>query len=220
MPGPITIDRLTIAGFRAFLEEQSFTLYESKRPKSLAVFAPNAKGKSSLVDAIEYYFSEDGTLERLGQRQFGTKAGPDALRHVNARKREIISAVTMEFREGAEKFGQTRTLTKAGMANVPAAATRIIDKCNTPFIIRGYKLRRFVEETSSQARYEDVSRWLMLSPLLKIQKDLRELRLKLNNRIQDDPALTERLTDLKRITSFKIKQWDDQAVLNWVSEIT
>ena len=125
----------------------------------------------------------------------------------------------MEFREGAEKFGQTRTLTKAGMANVPAAATRIIDKCNTPFIIRGYELRRFVEETSSQARYEDVSRWLMLSPLLKIQKDLRELRLKLNNRIQDDPALTERLTDLKRITSFKIKQWDDQAVLNWVSEI-
>ncbi len=64
----ITIERLTIAGFRAYLHEQEVTLRQHATPKSLAVFAPNAKGKSSLVDALEFFFSEDGTLERLGQR--------------------------------------------------------------------------------------------------------------------------------------------------------
>jgi hypothetical protein len=78
----ISIDQLMISGFRAYLKEQIFKLSENGKPRSLAVFAPNAKGKSSLVDALEFFFSADGTLERLGQRRSGTKAGPEALKHV------------------------------------------------------------------------------------------------------------------------------------------
>lgn len=51
MANEISIERLTIVGFRAYLKEQSFRLRTKKGPTPLAVFAPNAKGKSSLVDA-------------------------------------------------------------------------------------------------------------------------------------------------------------------------
>lgn len=54
----ITIGSITLAGFRAFLEEQDFCLHNNGTPLSLVIFAPNAKGKSSLVDSLEFYFSE------------------------------------------------------------------------------------------------------------------------------------------------------------------
>ena len=66
MPTPITIESFEVQGFRAYLKPQSFSLRTGSKPTNLAIFAPNAKGKSSLVDAFEYYFSEDATLERLG----------------------------------------------------------------------------------------------------------------------------------------------------------
>ncbi len=65
----IYLEKITISGFRAFLKEQNFLLYENNSPKSLAIFAPNAKGKSSLIDAIEYFFSMDGTIKRIGLRR-------------------------------------------------------------------------------------------------------------------------------------------------------
>ena len=214
----VCIESLTIAGFRAYLDEQTFKLYEGKQAKSLAVFAPNAKGKSSLVDAIEFYFSEDGTLERLGKRQSVTQAGPDALANVGAKDKKIEPCISMSFREGTDKFGDSRDLSKAGMANLPDAAARVKSQCDATFIVRGYQLRQFVEDKTSQARYEDVSRWLMLSPLLEIQRNLRDLRLKLRHRTDNDPTLSERLRDLNRITGGKLKDWDDQAILDWVNE--
>lgn len=78
---------LSLQGFRAYLAQKSFDL----RPgKSLAVFAPNAKGKSSLIDAIEVFFSESGTLKRLGQKKSDTKAGPEALDHVAAETKRSL----------------------------------------------------------------------------------------------------------------------------------
>ncbi len=60
---PYILDELELSGFRAFLMPQRFD-FGTKR--CLAVFAPNRHGKSSIVDALEFMFSEDGTLERLG----------------------------------------------------------------------------------------------------------------------------------------------------------
>ena len=62
---PITVDSLELRGFRAYLQPQTFNFRPNKKPLSMAVFAPNGVGKSSLVDSFEYYFSEEPTLERL-----------------------------------------------------------------------------------------------------------------------------------------------------------
>ena len=95
---PITIEQIQIEGFRAYLQPQTIELGNGKTPRSLAIFAPNAKGKSSLIDAFEYYFSSDGTLKRLGRRAAQTQAGPSALKHVDAEETFITPKVHLWFR--------------------------------------------------------------------------------------------------------------------------
>ena len=79
MNSQTTIRALSIEGFRAFLKKQTFELRRKNTPLSLAVFAPNAKGKSSMVDGLEFFFHEDGTIERLGKKKTDNQAGPKAL---------------------------------------------------------------------------------------------------------------------------------------------
>ena len=45
MTTQITIDSFELQGFRAYLQQQTFSLRNGNRPMSLAIFAPNAKGK-------------------------------------------------------------------------------------------------------------------------------------------------------------------------------
>lgn len=68
MADPTLFHSLTLEGFRAYLQPKTFDL--SKKP-CLAIFAPNGLGKSSVIDALEFLFSEHGTLER---RNRGVKA--------------------------------------------------------------------------------------------------------------------------------------------------
>jgi hypothetical protein len=163
----ITIDRFTVSGFRVYLKEQIFRLNENGKPRSLAVFAPNAKGKSSLVDALEFFFSEEGTLKRLGQRRSGTQAGLEALEHVRAQDAGQKSVVSAIFRDGQTTFEGCREVTSPP-APRPDAADRVLHSRKLDFIIRGHELRHFVEEQTPQHRYRDVSQWFGLSPLVQI----------------------------------------------------
>jgi recombinational DNA repair ATPase RecF len=74
---PTLLHTLTVEGFRAYLQPKTFDL--SKKP-CLVIFAPNGLGKSSVIDALEFLFSEHGTLERLGQRTLNNQAGPAGTR--------------------------------------------------------------------------------------------------------------------------------------------
>lgn len=66
MTEPIIIDKIVIRGFRGFLDNKEIKT-RNKDKKNLAIFAPNAAGKSSFVDALEYYFY--GTIERVGKKK-------------------------------------------------------------------------------------------------------------------------------------------------------
>ena len=171
----ITIERLSIAGFRAYLREQEVALRQGARPKSLAVFAPNAKGKSSLVDALEFFFSEDGTLERLGQRRSGRQAGREALEHVKAQAEGIASSVGVAFHSEEGPFDGSR-LVAAHYEPKPEAAERVRRARKLDFIIRGYQLRHFVDRQEPSERYKEISAWFGLSALLDIQNNLRAVR--------------------------------------------
>ena len=63
MADPTLLHSLTLEGFRAYLQSKTFDF--SKKP-SLAIFAPNGLGKSSVIDALEFLFSEHGTLNGSG----------------------------------------------------------------------------------------------------------------------------------------------------------
>ena len=217
MAKPITIEGLRLTGFRAYLQPQSFSLCRGDMPLSLAVFAPNAKGKSSLVDAFEFYFSPDATLSRLGIRAAERNAGRAALEHVDAQAKGVTPAIEFSFREGADKFGDSRAVTQYG-SPLPAAADRVRPCCVVPFIIRGYELRAFVGDQTPEKRYEEIVAWFGLLPLLTIQRNLRILRRQVKQRAEFTTDRQERLRDLSRISGNALTEWDEANVCNWLNE--
>ena len=217
----ITIEALRLEGFRAYLQPQTITLHRGKISLSLAVFAPNAKGKSSLVDAFEYYFSEDATLGRLGKRQAQTHAGPRAMEHVDAEESGVTPAVHLWFRQGSHKFDEARPVSKSlkTAPPLPAAATRILSNTKLPFIIRGYELRGFVEKDTPEDRYKDIASWFALDPLLSIQQNLRALRRDVKTKAESKTEENERLRDLKQITNNAIAAWDEVKICSWFNTV-
>ncbi len=209
----ITVSEISIAGFRAFLQPQSFTLRRGDTPLSLAVFAPNAKGKSSLVDAIEFFFSSDGTLARLGLRRSGTHAGRDALGHVEAENAGVTSEVRIRFATNSGSFEGVRSLERCETCPDAAATVRRVRKLN--FLIRGYELRRFVEDQTPLERYEEVSGWFGLTPLTTIERNLRSLRLKLQQDLAANAPAEKYARDVGRITRQSITSWDEGRTLVW-----
>ena len=217
MTQAIAIEGFRVTGFRAYLAGQAFSLYRGNTPLSLAVFAPNAKGKSGLVDAFEFYFSENATLRRLGIRQAEGNAGRLALEHVDAQAKGVTPTIEFSFREGVEKFGDSRAVVAQGTA-VPAAARRVLESCVVPFVIRGYELRAFVEGQTPEQRYEEIVAWFGLQPLLIIQRNLRALRRQVKGKAESTTDRQERLRDLGRITGNALMEWDDVNVLKWLNE--
>ena len=209
----VTIEKLDLQGFRAYLQPQTFTLASGKTPLSLAIFGPNAKGKSSLVDSFEYYFSEDATLKRLGKRALQTHAGPTAIAHVEAQESGINSSVHFWFNQQGERFDAERP----AASSIPDAAKRILSKIKVPFVIRGHALRSFVEETTPGDQYKELANWFGLDPLLIIQQNLRALRRQVKERAESTSEADERSRDLSRETGGAIARWDHQAVCDWLN---
>ena len=217
MATPVTIEALHLKGFRAYLRPQSFGFRRGNTPLSLAVFAPNARGKSSLIDAFEFYFSEHATLERLGIRAAERNAGRAALEHIEAQAQAVNPAVEFSFRQGAAQFGDSRPVTQQGSART-AAANRFLENCALPFIIRGYQLRGFVEDQTSEKRYEEIVAWFGLQPLLTIQRNLRALRRQVKQEAESTTKRRERLRDLPRITANAMTAWDESTACQWFND--
>ena len=207
----VWIEKMELQGFRVFLQKQTLSLASNGAPLSLAIFGPNARGKSSLVDSIEYYFSSDSTLERLGRRTLQTRAGPIAVEHVDAQDEGINTKVHFWFRQGAEKFDEERPVASP----IPGAASRILSTIKVPFVIRGHELRKFVEETTPGDQYKGLANWFGLDPLLKIQQNLRTLRRRVRERADSTVAADERSRDLTLLIDGEVVTWDEQGVCNW-----
>lgn len=212
----INIEKLRLEGFRAYLQAQSFDFYRGTAPISLAVFAPNAKGKSSLVDAFEFYFSAEATLGRLGKQAKERNAGRVAMEHFEAKQQGVEPGVHFWLREGKEKFDDRRAVISQG-SPLTSAAQRVLANRPIPFVIRGYELRGFVEQQTSEDRYKEISVWFGLDPLLNIQKNLRALRRQLKQRAESEGERQERLRDLALITGGAVKTWDVPAICTWLN---
>ena len=212
---PYILDLLELSGFRAFLEPQQL---EFGTKSCLAVFAPNAKGKSSIVDALEFMFSEDGTLEKLGLRAINNQAGITALAHNMAGDRNIEPFVRVRFKHGRQKTDALR-IASGSERPMPEIAATVKACFNVDPLIRGYSLRQFVEDETAEERYANVARWLQLGPLVDVQKNLRNLRRRVKEAAEDSNALNRVNTDLKKKTANAVTTWDDEDVLLYANNI-
>ncbi len=209
MASPYFLQSLTLSGFRAYLQPKTF---DFSRKRGLAIFAPNGSGKSSVIDALEFMFSQDGTLERLGQRAVNNQAGPLALAHNLAEEAKIASAVTIGVVSGKDVTNGSRSAAGAKRA-MPVVATTLNACFSVPPIIRGHALRTFVETHKPEQRYTDVANWLQLGPLVEVQKNIRSLRTQVKAAAEDEMALQRVDTQLAKETAQAVKAWDLAAVL-------
>lgn len=212
---PYLLTVLELAGFRAFLEPQQLR-FGTKR--CLAVFAPNGYGKSSIVDALEFMLSEEGTLERLGLRAINNKAGVAALAHNLAEEKRINPVVSARFECGNQKREASRKVVGSSRPR-PAVARDIAASLAADPLIRGYALRHFVEEQTAEQRYENVARWLQLGPLVEVQRNLRALRQQAKAAAADRNALNRVDIQLKKISANALEAWAEEAVLAYANGI-
>lgn len=210
MASPYFLQSLGLSGFRAYLQPKTF---DFSKKRCLAIFAPNGSGKSSVIDALEFMFSEDGTLERLGQRAINNQAGPVALAHNLAEEAKISSAVTIGVVSGKDVTNGSRAATGAKRP-IPAVTTTLNAYFAVPPIIRGHALRTFVETHKPEQRYADVANWLQLGPLVEVQKNIRSLRTQVKAAAEDETALQRVDTQLAKETAQGVKAWDSAAVLS------
>src|SRR2546430_719580 len=131
---PYTLEMLQLSGFRAYLIPKTF---EFSTKRCLAVFAPNANGKSSIIDALEFMFSEEGTLERLGVRTINNQAGVAALAHNLAADKNIDPYVFMKFKRSGLRTEALRNATGPTRPR-PAAAEAITACFAVDPLIRGH----------------------------------------------------------------------------------
>lgn len=210
---PYFIQKLQLQGFRAFLQPQAFD-FQQKR--CLAVFAPNGKGKSSIVDALEFMFSDDGTLERLGIRAVNNHAGPSALAHNLAEETKTVPHVLIDFAKGKDVSTAIRPAA-SGKRRLPESAKTIGRYFVVDPIIRGHSLRKFVETDTPEQRYADVATWLQLGPLVDVQKNLRALRSQVKLAAEDTTALSRIDTYLAKQTANVVLTWDTFKILEYIN---
>lgn len=210
---PYFLRTLLVQGFRAYLDPKTF---DFSTQRSLAVFAPNGHGKSSIVDALEFAFSEDGSLERLGVRAIHNKAGVSALAHHLAGERKIAASVSTAFRRGTEDSEGNRDV--GGKRVRAPAATAVQAHFLVDPIIRGHALRSFVESQTAEQRYESVATWLQLGPLVDAQRNLRSLRRGIKAASEDETPFTNINTQLSKETGQAVQTWNPETLLVYVND--
>ena len=207
--GKRTVTSIKISGFRAYLHQAEFNL---KTKSSLAIFAPNAHGKSSFVDAFEFIFSEEGTLRRLGLKKINNFAGPEALAHNSASSAGIESFVEIAFSPGSPPKSERRSASSA-KSSVPPLVDDVRRKFVVDPIIRGYELRSFVENETTETRYETFVRWLQLEPLTVVQSNLKLLRKQCKAASKDETGFKSIDRKLATLTGGAITTWNDPKVI-------
>lgn len=206
---PYFIQSLGLTGFRAYLQPKTFDL---SKKRCLAIFAPNGNGKSSVIDGLEFLFSDDGTLKRLGQRTINNQAGFIALAHNRADDAKIKPVVAIGFVQDKTVTDAARPATGSKRPR-PAIATTVGACFVVDPIIRGHALRTFVEAHTPEQRYTDVATWLQLGPLVEVQKNLRSLRALVKADAESTDPLKRINTALGKETAQAVAEWNDGAVL-------
>lgn len=195
------------------------SLGKVSKPCSLAIFAPNACGKSGIADALEYFFDEKGEVDHLGIKGDSEKGGKPALLHIHASKSKITPQIALTFYGGqyAKPITVKRDVKTGTKDEVPAEIASIVNSARAVRILRQHDLRRFVVDYEPSKKYEEISRWVGLKRL----DDLRDQIIKAQNKFKEknlDGDKRERVKDIVRYTDGKVSNFVERNIIDWIND--
>ena len=203
------VAQLSIQGIKGILDQAGdFELAQERSPRSVAIYDPNACGKSGYADAVEYLFSSESSE--------GSKEDSSLADERGLKPRVSVTLVNSESGESV----QVSRLVKSGQVNdAPSELCPIVRAAPAHRILRQHDLRRFVVnmtpgEPQGQDAAELLSRWFGLTHLEQVLKHLEATSSKLANR-DLSWEIVGRVQDIARHTNNSVTRYDERAVLDW-----
>ncbi len=204
------VAQLSIQGIKGIPERVGdFELAQEGSHRSIAIYAPDARGTSGYADAVEYLFSSEEEEEEEEEESLTEERGI-----------EPRVSMTLVNSETGESVRVSR-LVKTGQANdMPLPELRpIVRAAPAHRILRQHDLARFVVDMTSgepwgQDAAELLSRWFGLTHLEQVLKHLEATLSELAGR-DLSWEIMGRVQDIARHTNNSVTEYDERAVLDW-----
>lgn len=142
--------RLRVAGFRGVADQFELSFPDRR---SLVVFAANGNGKSTIADALEWYFT--GRVESLQRENRAIR-----IQHVKATKPTLVEVQTTGLLGGSASYPHP------GSSAATMAGTREL------FLLRGRDLAEFVDMTKMD-KWKSLAKLLGFADMDRLRADLQ-----------------------------------------------
>jgi hypothetical protein len=214
------VEKIRVQGVKGVLTASGE--FKLKGGRSIAIFAPNACGKSGYADALEYFFSADGLVEHLGKGGSDSeRGGKHAIPHILASERGIEPSISVSLRETDESgrtlsnVEVTRPVRTGRADELPAFLRGIVAAAPAQRILRQHDLRRFVVDLEPRGKYAEFARWVGLERLEQVLTHLTTAGNALDR--QDlDREIAERKVTLRQQTNASISdEAMEEEVFRW-----
>lgn len=179
------INRLTVSGFRGIPNQLDIIMSQNGTPRSAVVFGENGTGKSSLVDAWEWF--RYGKIEHLAREGAKEQAYPHLLAHDGAIFAEVEFADTA-LNTLRLTFDRSRVTQPTETGNFPKLRQVVQAPCH----LRFGDLTRFVYFTKTE-RFDALASLMGFVPQVEYQKALRRVENRLEAEIEKSQAIIDDL---------------------------
>ncbi len=170
----LKIKKIKLSGFRGILHPQELNLNVggNKEPRSLILYGLNSSGKTSFVDGLEWFLSENNKIEWLRREEAEEKAYP----HQAAKDKNIESFVEIEFYDTINTIGTlTKTYDNNAIKRPFLSDENDFRNIYTAFVIRPYfrylEIVDFVVSTAGE-KYKRLAQWMGFESELVFQEKI------------------------------------------------
>ena len=170
----LKLKQIKLSGFRGILhpQELNFIVKGNNEPRSLVLFGLNSSGKTSFVDGLEWFLSDENKIEWLRRDEAKEKAYP----HQEAKSKGVDSGVKIEFSDTDNEVGElTKTYNHNKITEPILSNKDDFSKVYSAFIIRPYF--RYLEVidfvcSKGKKKYERLAQWMGFQNEFDFQEEI------------------------------------------------
>ncbi|TSC54987.1 MAG: Uncharacterized protein LiPW30_453 [Parcubacteria group bacterium LiPW_30] len=211
----LKVKKITLSGFRGILKPQDLILTEKgdSNPHSLVLYGLNSSGKTSFVDGIEWFLSEENKVEWLTREDAEEKAYP----HLAADSKKVESFVELQFNDTDKKLDSLRkTYSHKKITQPTLSSESDFENVYKVFVIKPYlrylEVIDFVYNHTGLKKYQRLANWMGFESeqafqeklALKILPELKRRKEELSNTVETLGSHLSRLTGSSDISEIEI----------------